>query len=153
MFSEMAYRIKLDLTLSDFEYQQLSAFVAECEKTHKPFKIFALSKGVNHVKLDRMKRHLYYKKIIENRDNLSELQIEPEPVKVDEPMGFIKISSNVPTPVAAEPIQAPVEAPVAEIIPSKNDIEIVIAQGVKVIISPSVDSMKIIKIIDLLKDL
>lgn len=41
----------------------------------------------------------------------------------------------------------------AEIVEKQNDIEIIITKGVKVSISPNIDSMKIIKIIELLKDL
>jgi hypothetical protein len=41
----------------------------------------------------------------------------------------------------------------AEILQKQNEIEITINQGVKVIVSPHIDSMKIIKIINLLKDL
>lgn len=40
-----------------------------------------------------------------------------------------------------------------DLIEKQNDIEIIISKGVKVSISPNIDSMKIIKIIELLKDL
>ena len=45
------------------------------------------------------------------------------------------------------------EAPQAEIVEKQNDIEINISKGVRVLIASNVDSMKIIKIIELLKDL
>lgn len=41
----------------------------------------------------------------------------------------------------------------AEVIEKQNDLEIIIAKGVKVSISPNIDTMKVIKIIELLKDL
>lgn len=44
-------------------------------------------------------------------------------------------------------------SPAADLIESKNDIEIQISKGVKVSISPNIENMKIIKIIELLKDL
>lgn len=40
-----------------------------------------------------------------------------------------------------------------EVVEAKNDIEIVISKGVKVILSPSIESQTIIKIIELLKDI
>jgi hypothetical protein len=43
--------------------------------------------------------------------------------------------------------------PEHEVVEKQNDIEIIISKGVKVSISPNIDSMKIIKIIELLKDL
>lgn len=43
--------------------------------------------------------------------------------------------------------------PQEEFVEKQNDIELIITKGVKVIISPNIDSMKIIKIIELLKDL
>jgi hypothetical protein len=40
-----------------------------------------------------------------------------------------------------------------EVLEKQNDLEIIISKGVKVSIAPNIDSMKIIKIIELLKDL
>lgn len=55
-------------------------------------------------------------------------------------MKFVQIQHNAP-------IQQ------HEVLEKQNDLEIIITKGVKVSISPNIDSMKIIKIIELLKDL
>jgi hypothetical protein len=63
-----------------------------------------------------------------------------------EPMKFITR--------APEPTHLPVHhAPEAEIIEERNPIELTITKGVKVIVSPELCPTKIIKIIELLKDL
>lgn len=65
-----------------------------------------------------------------------------------EEMNFIKV------PQKKLAVQQEIEvAHEAEIMEEQNDIEIVIKKGVKVSISSNIDSTKIIKIIELLKDL
>lgn len=64
--------------------------------------------------------------------------------KEEKPMKFIQVPTiNLPMPTPQEP----------EIVEKQNDLEIIISKGVKVSIAPNIDSMKIIKIIELLKDL
>lgn len=66
-----------------------------------------------------------------------------------EPISFIQLNMPTSSNIVAEqgmPIMQLSQEP-------KNDIELKITQGVKVIISPQIDSLKIIKIIELLKDL
>ena len=69
-------------------------------------------------------------------DLIAEIKAEKEA----SPMKFVQIQHQ-------EPLQH------AEVMEKQNDIEIIITKGVKVSISPNIDSMKIIKIIELLKDL
>ena len=84
-------------------------------------------------------------------------QFEPEPEK---PLTFRQIANPESKEVVA-PEPEPAPEPTREIAPiqhhdvieAQNDIEIAITKGVRVLISPSLDSMKIIKIIELLKDL
>ncbi len=84
--------------------------------------------------------HLKYQDIIKRC-----IENPPDESK-SQSMTFVKVpqvTSSVPASVA----------PCAEVIESQNDIQIAIAKGVKVSISPNIDPMKIIKIIELLKDL
>ncbi len=76
--------------------------------------------------------------------NYQEIIDEHLRVSKEEPMSFKSITVS--------PIMPP-PTPETEFIPVQNDIEIVIAKGVKVIIAPNIDPMKIIKIIELLKDI
>lgn len=78
-------------------------------------------------------------------------------------MNFIKVpmqaldSDSIDTDkgkdTVSESLSVVKPTPMQEIVEKKNDIEIIISKGVKVLISPNIDSMKIIKIIELLKDL
>ena len=74
--------------------------------------------------------HINYLQLIE------EIKAEKTP----ETMKFVQIQHQIPIEEN-------------EVIEKKNDLEIIIAKGVKVSISANLDSQKIIKIIELLKDL
>jgi hypothetical protein len=63
---------------------------------------------------------------------------------------FIEIPKKLPEQLS---VQLPVIVQETEVVEKQNDIEIQISKGVKVSIAPNIDSMKIIKIIELLKDL
>lgn len=77
------------------------------------------------------------------------------PPKEPEPF-FREVAHKEPEP-EEQPIQEPqqlqIHHPEPEVLSPKNDIELQISKGVRVLISPELDSMKIIKIIELLKDL
>lgn len=65
---------------------------------------------------------------------------------VDEPMSFIKAPAVIPTqPITPIPQQ--------ELIAKKNSIEISISEGIRVLVDEGVCSTKILKIIDLLRDI
>jgi hypothetical protein len=62
-------------------------------------------------------------------------------------MNFIQVAtlqSNFPAIQDSQP---------AEVIEPQNDLEIIIGKGVKVSIAPNIDTMKVVKIIEFLKDL
>lgn len=69
--------------------------------------------------------------------------------QVDSPMKFVQITREKDSVSEFSTLKEPQE----EFVEKQNDIELIITKGVKVIISPNIDSMKIIKIIELLKDL
>ena len=89
----------------------------------------------NH--LGEIVTHIRYMDIIERLKQAK----EPDGMK------FVKVPAIQPRP------QADYRGEEAEVIEKQNDIEIIITKGVKVSISPNIDSMKIIKVIELLKDL
>jgi len=66
-------------------------------------------------------------------------------------MNFIQIAGNPPIPKQMQ--QTIPQEPEVEIMEPKNDIELKITKGVKVIVSSDLSADKIIKIIELLKDL
>lgn len=72
-----------------------------------------------------------------NEDNLDKTG------KVDEPMSFIKAPAVIPTQ----------SIPQQELITKKNSIEISISEGIRVLVDEGVCSTKILKIIDLLRDI
>ena len=84
-----------------------------------------------------MRTHLRYLEVI----NRIKLNLDKSP-PVNEEMTFRQVISS-----------SPVVIPEPEVIQAKNDIELTITKGVRVICSPNLDSMKLIKIIELLKDL
>lgn len=87
--------------------------------------------------LSEMRTHLRYLEVI----NRIKLNLDKSP-PVNEEMTFRQVISS-----------SPVVIPEPEVIQAKNDIELTITKGVRVICSPNLDSMKLIKIIELLKDL
>jgi hypothetical protein len=95
---------------------------------------FAKKHGVNPRHLSEVATHIGYLDIIE------EIKAEREP----EQMKFVQVQHQ-------GNLRAPVQE--AEVVEKQNDLEIIIAKGVKVSISPNIDTMKVIKIIELLKDL
>lgn len=62
----------------------------------------------------------------------------------EKPMGFVKIDA---------PVQKKEQPQEVEVVEPLNDIELKACDGVKVIISPQIESSKIMKIIELLKEL
>ena len=93
--------------------------------------------------LAAMNTHLKYKEIAERMDLHKEL-----------PMNFIPIKPiRSKSPAKLPNIPQKIEDDVVELLDKQNDIELTISAGIKVCISPNVSSMKIIRIIELLKDL
>lgn len=92
--------------------------------------------GISYSQFSEMRIHIRYTEAIKRYE---------EKLKQDKPpMNFVDVTPN-------QQIAKQEEQP--EVLEPKNDIEIIITKGVKVIISPNIDSMKIIKIIELLKEM
>jgi len=120
------------------EYKEWSRLLSEGELQLTDF---CRKHKIDRIKLIEMNTHLNYQEILERLKKEKGEMEEPQMsfVQVKAPQSFLTTQSP--------PIQEP------ELVEAQNDIEITITKGVKVMISPQVDSTKIIKIIQLLKDL
>jgi len=102
---------------------------------------FCRKHKINRETLIQINTHVNYLEIID--------RLKKERGGIEEPqMNFVQVK-----PPQNFFIQKEQPAPDPEVMESQNDIEITITKGVKVMISPQVDSTKIIKIIELLKGL
>lgn len=103
---------------------------------------FIKNNDISKVQLSFMVTHLNY------LDAIERMKI----AKGNKEMNFIKIPQVQPLISAIEPNQIQ-ELQVTEVIKKQNDVELVISKGVKVVVSPDVGADKLIRIIELLKDL
>lgn len=134
-FVNMIYRIHYKKYANPTEYNILLLLGRKYLNSGLQASKFAQANNIKVVKLSEVTTHIRYLDIIEKK--LQE--------KAPERMKFIEVTAK-PDNLISSPQQA-------EVIEKQNDIEIIISKGVKVSISSSIDSMKIIKIIELLKDL
>lgn len=144
-FTNLRYRIFYTEHLRPDEYQMLIKIGRESINSPMRAGLFAKIHNISKAKLSEVKTHILYK------DAIDRLKIERNTLESQE-MSFIKVAPAQKVIIPAPQYSFPVPVP-AEIMEAQNDIELVITKGVKVMISPQVDSMKIIKIIELLKDL
>ena len=141
-FTNMRYRMFYIEHARPDEYNFLVKMGREHMSNPVSISEFCKKNKIDRTKLSEIKTHLLYKEAIER------LKIE-RGSKEAETMNFVQLKSpEKPQMVVLSP--PPQEH---EVVEAQNDIELVITKGVKVMISPQVDSMKIIKIIELLKDL
>jgi hypothetical protein len=136
-FCSMRYRIIYKRDTHPELYKKLLPIGRKYLESGAAASKFAKEHDVTMNLLSEVGTHIGYLDLIE------EIKHEKEPAK----MNFIKVPNPQSLPSHT------VESPEPEIVEKQNDIEIIISKGVKVSISPNIDSMKIIKIIELLKDL
>lgn len=133
-FCNMYYRIDYKRSRDPELYAKLVATTRKYLSSGAPASKFARANDIHPRILSETVTHLGYIDIIESMKKSKE----------EKPMQFIHV------PVVNLPYIPPKEQ---EVVEKQNDLEIIIAKGVKVSISPNIDSMKIIKIIEFLKDL
>ena len=133
--SNVRYRIIYKKYSDQETYKILMNHAVQFLSSGKSIGKYCDEKKVNKVQLKETLTHLRYLEAIERikKDK------QPEPK-----MNFVQIAPQ------SQAVQPHMEA---EVLEKQNDIEIIITKGVKVSIAPNIDSMKIIKIIELLKDL
>jgi hypothetical protein len=165
-FSNMWYRItyrKYSHPAMYAEYIPITRKYLESGLTAKEFcRIHDVDRNI----LGCMTTHLNYVDIIERLKKTRSMDepIVPQSKPAQSKMNFVQVKSReeIPLRTISEAKPRPPFQPIqqesnlikqGEVIEPQNDIEIIISKGVKVSVSPNIDSMKIIKIIELLKDL
>jgi hypothetical protein len=159
-FSNMKYRILFRSINDPIGYKVMMQMGDKYLQSGLSIRKFAEDNGLERSILTAVMTHKGY---LEAIDRLIK-------EKAEKPLEFVQIPNKVnifsPKPELKEesdPVieqkmvsythNSPVRTEPAEVIEPRNDIELNITKGVKVIVSPNIDSMKIIKIIELLKDL
>lgn len=130
MLFRIVYKSRSDPKLYETLVKHGRAYLASGSKFSSKY---ARECNIRPANLGEIITHLNYLDIIERKKAEMESQ-----------MNFIQVPTiNLPMPTPQEP----------EVIEKQNDIELMITKGVRVLISPNIEPMKIIKIIELLKDL
>jgi hypothetical protein len=133
-FTNMLYRIRWKSISDPKTYAHIVPLTREYKRSGQSVLSFSKSNNIRGTLLSECATHLNYLDIIEKFKR----QKEPNS------MNFVQVAAQVPS---TENVSQ------GEIVEKQNDLEIIIDKGVRVLISPNIDSMKIIKIIELLKDL
>jgi len=139
-FCNMKYKIEYRKYSNPVLYDKLikigRQYLMERAKSGIGANTFAKNYNIKIRMLGEVTTHLnYLEKIEEMQSSMKE-----------ETMSFVQVPQKL---IISNP---PVEEE-SEIIEKQNDLEIIISKGVKVSISANLDVMKVIKIIELLKDL
>ena len=135
-FSTMYYKILYKKITNPALYEKNVPLARKYMKSDVSRLKFCKDNNIHIKLLTEMVTHLHYVDIIEEIKNKKE----------SEGMKFVQVTQKL------KPTTCP-DVSVPEVVEKQNDIEIIITKGVKVSISPNIDSMKIIRIIELLKDL
>lgn len=139
-FSNVRFRMEYKSVTDPERNAELVQLVREYRTSHESRESFAKRHGLDKNVLCMAITHVVY------QDALAKIKAKQEP----EEMQFIQ----APTiPLQQRGILATKPPNQSEFVEKQNDIEIIISKGVRVTISPNIDPMKIIKIIELLKDL
>ncbi len=139
-FMNYDYRINWNEKKNLDFYNEYKKYYELYEKFEGTITQFCLSYKINEGTFKEYKIHKKYNEILSNK----KLYIEPE--------GLSFVEVKPPKVIKRQSINIKSKEP-EEVVEKKNDIEIIIAKGIKVIISPAVDYSAIIKIIEILKDL
>lgn len=124
----------------------MEQIVKEAKETRTAIPNLFEKYNTNKSEVSLYKRHMYYRKVIENYEKQN---IE---VKENPSMNFIKVPEK-PIPKLKKELEIIKQEPEPELIEKQNDIELIISNGVRVIIPPNFRAISVIKIIELLKDL
>lgn len=132
--TNMIFRIIYKATSDPKTYAKLVKFGRSYLESGSKFSSqYAKDNGIMPSHLSEIITHLNYLDIIERMKKEKESQ-----------MNFIQVPTmNLPMLTPQEP----------QIMEKQNDLEIIISKGVRVSISSNIETMKVVKIIELLKDL
>lgn len=151
MFQNMYYRIVYKEDSNPEEYHRMIKLANKFIESEDKLKDFSKKHMVTDSQLSSTITHLSYKRVI---DRIKESKIP----KSETASGFIEVPQNIESkpfaPNQLKLIECPPNPPtLPEVVEKKNDIEIIIQKGVKVCISPNIEPMRVIKIIELLQEL
>ncbi len=154
-FRNMMYRIEYKKNTHPEFYEKFLTIFQEFKESGMSVPKFAKENNIDPKVLRDFKWHLNHLEVIEKYKAKQE----------DNQMSFIEVPHNAPITMPSLPPEAswlpvaPISMPEEPVEVGgkndleRNDIEINISKGVRVILSPHIDSTTIIKIIELLKDL
>jgi hypothetical protein len=138
--TNMIWRIDFKKYTDPLAYQNIVNLALEYIDSGKTRLNFCKEKKIMPERLSEAVTHLKYLDTIEEMKNR-------QPKTKEDKMQFIPVHNPGPTMEIAEHHQE------QEFIEEQNSIELTISKGIKVIVDPKVGSDKLIKIIELLKDL
>lgn len=134
-------------------YKELMNHVVKCRQSFSTIRGYSKKHNIKYTLFVDANNHYGYLQIIERLEKEHANDKEGE-------MSFIPVPASATKLVRQTKIIKPPfdnnqseDEHEGEFLGARNAIELVITKGVKVSVSPDVDSMKIIKIIELLKDL
>lgn len=140
-FCNMYYRIIFKSVSNPKENERLIHLGRKYLRSDILAERFTKDNGINRSILSEVCAHIRYIDMI--------AEIKAQKNESEKPMNFIQVPT-IPISKGGSPNLISQEP---EVVEKQNDLEIIITKGVKVTISPNIDSMKIIKIIEFLKDL
>lgn len=136
-FSNMKYRIMFSCNGNKKIYNEYVEHARNRHESGLRISEFCKRYNVDHRMLRYMQIHLRLKKIIDNYLSTQE----------NTKMNFIQVPSRLRD---IDPPSIEVES---EVMKKQNNVELIISAGVKVVVAPEVGADKLIRIIELLKDL
>jgi len=144
-FCKMNYLIRYKAKTQPHWYQDYVLYTQLADESRLTTVDFCAENNLKPAHIGETKGHLKALELIEKYENYINANNEK---KDDEPksLGFISVPQSATRRIS-------LDKPEPEVITKKNDIELNITKGVKVIVSPDFPSDKFIKIIELLKDL
>jgi hypothetical protein len=147
-FRNMMYRIEYKKHTHPEFYEKFLTIFKQFKESGMTIPKFAKENNIDPKVLRDFKWHLNHLEVIEkykakqedNQMSFFEVPQLPPPIGLPLEPSW---NSVIPIPMPLEPVE----------VGGKNDLEIIISKGVRVILSPNIDAISIIKIIELLKDL
>lgn len=145
LFTNYLYRIEFTKYSNPELYKKLMDLVTEYKQVPMERKSFCEKYNIKESQLVSALSHFRCLSIIQRLE-------KEKGVPEDKPMTFIPLK-NEPLQQIIVPEMTRTPEPEPEVLEAKNSVELIIDKGVRVIVSPEVPPMKLIKIIELLKDL
>ena len=134
----------------------------ECLRQKKSTMSFSKENNIEYKHLAEAITHSHYLRRIKklkqmHADGMLNKTVGVKKEEDHEELKFVQVPriNQIPLsqPIEIKEIEIQREETQQEVVEKQNDIELIISKGVKVVVSPNVGTEKLIKIIELLKDL